>query len=371
MNYDNAEKALVQIIEKSNKIHPLTKEELIFLLSIDDADLQQRLFEAARDQRSQNFEDKIFLYGFLYLSTYCRNRCQFCYFRNPNMASRRYRKDNDEVVAAAKSLAASGVHLIDLTMGEDPFFLGQGEKGFSQLTGLITEVKSETSLPVMISPGVVPDHLLSSFSKAGADWYACYQETHNRNLFSNLRSDQNYDERIGKKYSAHNSGLLIEEGILTGIGDHKEDIADSIMAMREMDADQIRVMSFVPQEGTPLFEKFVADPQKEIQIIAVLRMAFPDRLIPASLDIDGLDGLKPRLDAGANVVTSLVPPGQGLAGVAQSELDIEEDRRSVESVKRILSAENLRAATVDEYTSWIKMRCGHIDNKTVKESVAC
>ncbi|MCF8067417.1 MAG: methylornithine synthase PylB [Desulfobacterales bacterium] len=371
MTNNNAETALEKIIEKSDKCSPLTKEDLVFLLSIDDVSLKKRLFEAARDARSQHFDNKIFLYGFLYLSTYCRNRCRFCYFRNPNMASRRYRKDNDEVVEAAKRLAASGVHLIDLTMGEDPYFLDRGEKGFKKLTGLISEVKSETSLPVMISPGVVPDILLGDFSKAGADWYACYQETHNRKLFSKLRLDQNYDERIGKKYSAHNSGLLIEEGILTGVGDHIEDIADSIIAMREMDADQIRVMSFVPQEGTPLFDKFPADPQKEIQIIAVLRMAFPDRLIPASLDIDGLDGLKPRLDAGANVVTSLVPPGQGLAGVAQSELDIEEDRRSVESVKRILSDESLRVATVDEYKSWIKIRCSHVDKKTLKESVAC
>ena len=58
------------------------------------------------------------------------------------------------------------------------------------------------------------------------------------------------------------------------------------------------------------------DSLRELLIIAMLRLAFPDRLIPASLDIEGLEGLQLRLDAGANVVTSLIVPGAGLTGVA-------------------------------------------------------
>ena len=81
-----------------------------------------------------------------------------------------------------------------------------------------------------------------------------------------------------------------------------------------------------------------------------MRLALPDRLIPASLDVDGLSGLKQRLDAGANVITSLVPPGQGLAGVAQSSLDIEEGNRTAGSARRILEENELRAATLEEYT---------------------
>jgi methylornithine synthase len=38
--------------------------------------------------------------------------------------------------------------------------------------------------------------------------------------------------------------------------------------------------------------------------------------------------LKKRLHAGANVVTSIVPPGGGLAGVARPAMDIEEGRRA-------------------------------------------
>ncbi len=79
--------------------------------------------------------------------------------------------------------------------------------------------------------------------------------------------------------------------------------------MREIGADQVRVMTFVPQEGTPMAGRAAPDSTREMVVIAVLRLAFPDRLIPASLDVGGLAGLKMRLDAGANVVTSLAVPG--------------------------------------------------------------
>jgi methylornithine synthase len=87
-----------------------------------------------------------------------------------------------------------------------------------------------------------------------------------------------------------------------------------------------------------------------------MRVVFPHLLIPASLDVDGLAGLRQRLDAGANVVTSLVPAGQGLAGVAQRELDIEDGRRTAEGIASTLAACRLSPATHDHYRSWIRQR---------------
>ena len=56
---------------------------------------------------------------------------------------------------------------------------------------------------------------------------------------------------------------------------------------------------FVPQAGTPMAGHHFQDTVKEQIIIAVMRMVLGDVLIPASLDVDGLDGLGARLNAGA------------------------------------------------------------------------
>ena len=98
--------------------------------------------------------------------------------------------------------------------------------------------------------------------------------------------------------------------------------------MRDAGWEQVRVMTFVPQAGTPLAGVTPAGDGDELLTIAAMRLAMPDRFIPASLDVDGIGGLERRLDAGANVVTSIVPPTVGLAGVSQAELDIDEGHRT-------------------------------------------
>ncbi len=343
-------------LAKAKEGNVLSKKEITFLLNLEDAEQIDRLFQAACDLRRKHFGDTIFLYGFIYTSTYCRNDCHFCFFRSSNPQSRRYRKATPEIVAAACRLADSGVHLIDLTMGEDPTLFDRDGAGFDRLIELIDSIRKATGLPVMVSPGVIPENILGRLADAGAIWYACYQETHQRKLFNRLRPGQDYDLRLESKLKAHGIGLLIEEGLLCGAGETSCDTAESIAVMQRLDADQVRAMNFVPQPGTPMEKRTPADPQKEMLISAVMRLVFPDRLIPASLDVDGLAGLKQRLEAGANVVTSIVPPGRGLAGVARHSLDIEEGRRTIASVLKVLETCGLRTATIEEYLAWIRSR---------------
>ena len=231
----------------------LSKRDITFLLDLEDSEQIDWLFQAACHLRTKHFGNEIFLYGFIYASTYCRNDCRFC-------------------------------------------------------------------------------------------------------LFNQLRPGQDYDLRLEAKLRAHKRGMLIEEGLLCGVGETANDIAESMAVMHDLDADQMRVMNFVPQPGTPMVNRIPLDSKKELLISAVMRLVFPDRLIPASLDVDGLAGLKQRLEAGANVVTSIVPPGRGLAGVARHSLDIEEGKRTIASVEEILPACGLRPASAEKYLSWITRR---------------
>ncbi|MEW6263478.1 MAG: methylornithine synthase PylB [Thermodesulfobacteriota bacterium] len=347
---------LEEILGRALEDRELGPRDIAFLLDTTDERSLSSLYEAARQARRRHFGADVFLYGFTFFSTHCRNDCIFCHYRASHRDLPRYRKKPEEVLAAAFTLARDGVHLLDLTMGEDPLFYENGGQGFQLLTGMIQEVKRAVGLPIMVSPGAVPDEVLGDLAAAGADWYACYQETHNRVLFDHLRPRRNYDERWRKKITAQAAGLLVEEGILSGVGDSLADVAESIECMKRLDADQVRVMSFVPQEGTPLAGTRKPDVRRELIAIAVLRLVFPDRLIPASLDVDGLAGLKMRLEAGANVVTSLVPPGRGWSGVAHSHLDIEEARRTPAAVRPILEACQLQPAQPDDYVDWMNRR---------------
>ncbi|HTX68244.1 MAG TPA: methylornithine synthase PylB [Thermoleophilia bacterium] len=303
------------------------------------------VYAAAREMRARATGDAVFLYGFVYFSTYCRNACAFCFYRAGNDACPRYRKTADEVVAICRDLAVSGVVLLDLTMGEDPLLHDDP----ARLSELVAAVVDATRTPVMVSPGVLPEPVLRDLRGAGADWYALYQETHTRELYDRLRVGQPFEERAEARAAARRAGLLVEDGLLTGIGDTTADRASSIVAMREAGWEQVRVMTFVPQAGTPLEHVPPAGDAGELLTIACLRLAMPERFIPASLDVDGITGLERRLQAGANVVTSIVPPTVGLAGVSQAELDIDEGYRTVHGVLPHLERLGLRPAGVDEY----------------------
>jgi methylornithine synthase len=347
---------LKKILEKAQQRESLSGSEMEWVLGLTEPDKIQEVFKTARKLREEYFGNRVFLYGFLYFSTYCRNSCNFCLYRKNNPAAIRYRKSPEQIVASSQCLAESGIHLIDLTMGEDPEIFHTGDQGFEVLLETIRSVKQKTNLPVMISAGVLDETVLGKLSAAGADWYACYQETHNRTLYQTLRTRQDYDIRIDSKRIAKEKGLLIEEGLLVGVGESPADIADSISAMSELRADQVRAMSFVPQRGTPMEHFPPPDPSKELLIIALMRLVLPDRLIPASLDVGGSAELGRKLAAGANVVTSLIPPGQGLAGVAQCDLDIEDGKRTVAGIQNILKENGLQPATNQEYNSWLDRR---------------
>ena len=357
------------ILEKADQEDILDKGEIIFLLGLTQKSQIDTVFETARKLRYRHFGDRVFLYGFIYISTFCRNQCNFCYYRSANTLPGRYRREASDIIEAAQSLAESGVHLIDLTLGEDPQYFE--DQSFEPFIRLVKAVRQTTDLTVMVSPGVVPADVLPGLGRAGVSWYACYQETHNRKLFKRLRPGQSYTARLENKELARKLGLLIEEGLLCGVGESAEDIADSIVVMRSMEASQMRAMSFVPQQGTPMQSWKRPDSLREMLIIAVLRLAFPDRLIPATLDVAGLAGLHCRLEAGANVVTSLVPPGFGLAGVAQNSLDIADARRTTASILLELEKLGLQSASTEDYLIWVADRRRQIRCGLSMENVAC
>ena len=341
---------LDMILRKSMKEIELSGQEIKYLLEQKDKDSVNKIFETARALREKYFDSKVFLYAFIYFSTYCKNDCNFCFFRSSNNKPPRYRKSIDEIISTAKELQNSGIHLIDLTMGEDPYYFNNPQK----LIEIVGKVKEETDLPIMVSPGVIPDQLIDELMGAGADWYALYQETHNRQLYEKLRVNQDYELRFNAKRYAKKQGMLIEEGLLVGMGNSVLDTIKSFDVMKKLNVSQIRTMTFIPQEGTPMANWQQKNFLSELLNIAVMRLVFPDLLIPASLDVDGLNGLEDRLNAGANVVTSIIPPDDGYAGVANASNDISEGYRTVAGIQETLTKCGLKNATVEEYKNWIE-----------------
>jgi methylornithine synthase len=359
------------IIDRLAAHDDVGKEDLERLLTLSKKDEIDYLFAAARRARTAYFGKAVFIYGFLYFSTHCRNDCSFCQYRRTNTEIHRYRKTLEEILPAADEMKQSGVHLIDLTMGEDPWMLACGSSRLSRFSEIAEQVKKRTGLPVMLSPGVMELDQLTELARMDMEWFACYQETYNRALFKDLRSGQDFDKRMLAKSVAREHGMLVEEGILLGAGSSPGDIIDSLYAMKREGFDQVRAMRFVESKGVTIPAADNSPANQEFLTIALMRLLMPEVLIPASLDVDGLKGLSVRLAAGANVVTSVVPPDRGLAGVANASLDIEESRRSIEQILPILEEAGLEMASQEKYQAWIDSRRRSSVAKSASENRRC
>ncbi|MBM9520406.1 methylornithine synthase PylB [Desulforhopalus vacuolatus] len=359
------------IIDRLAAHDDVGKKDVELLLSLSKKDEIDYLFAAARRARTAYFGNTVFIYGFLYFSTHCRNDCHFCQYRRTNTEIRRYRKTMEEILTAADEMKQSGVHLIDLTMGEDPWMFARGSSRLSRFSEIAEQVKKRTELPVMLSPGVMELNQLTELARMGMEWFACYQETYNRVLFKELRPGQDFEKRMLAKNVAREHGMLVEEGILLGAGSSPSDIIDSLYAMKREGFDQVRAMRFVESKGVTLPAADNSPANQEFLTIALMRLLMPEVLIPASLDVDGLKGLSVRLAAGANVVTSVVPPDRGLAGVANASLDIEESRRSIEQILPILKEAGLEMASHEEYQTWVDSRRRSSGAKSASENRRC
>lgn len=322
----------------------LSDDDLREMLLINDSVELEKLHYVARKVRDHYFGNKVFLYSFVYFSTHCKNRCAFCYYNTMNKINR-YRLELEDIRNICKQLKGEQIHMVDLTMGEDPYFHEEP----SRFAKVIDIVKEELDLPIMVSPGVLDDKTLEMLRGHGANFLALYQETYDEELYKNLRVGQSFSDRIHAREFAQKIGYCVEDGLLTGVGNDVESTIISLKGMAKDNPQMVRVMTFIPQEGTPLEKKVQESNLSELKIISVLRLMFPNRLIPASLDVEGIEGMVYRLNAGANVVTSIIPSDSSLEGVANYDRKHEERKRDPKSVVEKLRTMGMEPAAQSDF----------------------
>ncbi|MCP8310326.1 MAG: methylornithine synthase PylB [Candidatus Methylarchaceae archaeon HK01B] len=361
-DFNPRDSKVMEILTKALDGKELSKRETLHLARIKNIHDLYAMFSAAQELRERFFKNVVFTYGFIYFTTYCRNSCTFCAYRKPNNKAIRYRKSLDEILDYSNKIKDSGINLIDLTMSEDPLIYERVD-GWRLIENIVKAIKEATGLPIMASPGAICRDGIRALRRAGADWFAVYQETYNRELYRNLRLYQDFDYRVKVKLWAKSEGMLIEDGMLLGVGETEKDWVNSVFSMKSIGAHQVREMGFIPQANTPM-ENIPPPPLlNEMKVIALMRLINPDKLIPSSFDVDGIKGLQLRLMAGANVVTSLIPPRTGLVGVAQAELGVDSGIRTRDGIQPFMKQLNFRLASQKEYAKWVEEQRAKLQTK--------
>ena len=284
-----------QILNKEE----LSRDEIVFLLSVKDKKDFEKLYTCADETRQKYCGDDVHLRGIIEFSNYCEQDCLYCGLRKSNKNLQQYRMTKDEIISTAEKITRVGIKTIVLQSGEDHFYSS------SLVTDIILTIKEKFNPAITLSIGERGRDEYEEWKKAGADRYLLKHETANDELYSTYHQQEKLKSRLAHIKYLKQIGYQIGSGNIIGLtGQTIEDIADDILLCKEMDCDMCSFSPFIPSNHSPLWKASPANLNLTLKTIAVARIVLKDVHIPATTALSTLiDGGKELgLKVGANVI---------------------------------------------------------------------
>jgi biotin synthase len=277
----------------------LSKEDIIYLLSLTEAEEINLLFKRADEVRKEYCGDEVYLRGIIEVSNYCSENCLYCGLRKGNRQLSRYRMQNEEIIDTAARIIKAGIHTIVLQSGEDDQITRD------DITFIIREIKKVDNAAITLSLGERDYDDYKIWKEAGADRYLLKHETANPVLYSVYHTRQNLNDRIEHLKFLKSIGYQIGSGNIAGLpGQTHADIADDIILCRELDVDMASFSPFVSSPNTPFKNVPTCSTEYILQVMAAARIALKNVHMPATTALGTIDvtGREKGLMAGANVI---------------------------------------------------------------------
>ena len=164
---------------------PLQKSPLLrrfaALISAKTDEELETLAQQAHALTLQNFGRTMRLFAPLYLSNECINNCRYCGFSRDNPILR-VTLSVEQVEAEGRHLAQEGFRNVLLVAGEHPKFVSQG-----YLADCVRALAPDfSSISIEVGPMETADYV--PIVEAGAEGLVVYQETYNREIYSELHT---------------------------------------------------------------------------------------------------------------------------------------------------------------------------------------
>jgi len=303
----------------------LTKDEILYLLSLKGLNNLETLFAEANTLRKERIKDFICIHGIIEFSNYCKNSCLYCGIRKENKVPR-YRLSREEIIDVAfDAVENEGYKLLVLQSGEDDSYSD------ADLIDLIVKIKQKMKVFVFISVGERSEKFYRDAYRAGATGALIRFETSNDELYTKLRPNKLLKDRIKLVKAMIKMGYYVASGSMVGLpGQSLEDLADDLLAIKGLGVPMISAGPYIEAKGTPLAnpkkqetrnnhtlnpESCDLSPEPQLQLmlkfIAVARFMMPDVKIPVTTALETLDpenGRHRGLLAGANALMFNLTP---------------------------------------------------------------
>lgn len=264
-----------ELVDRIEAGHRLIAAEAVAVLDAPDAETF-RLVAAASRLRERHFGRTVKVNYLVSLKTgLCPEDCTYCSQRlgtEAQILKYTWLKPDEAVRQAGLGIAGGASRVCMVASGTGPT-----DRDVDRVTEMIGRLKDEhPQVEVCACLGKLKDGQAERLKAAGVDAY-----NHNLNTaeshYESICTSHTYADRVDTVERATAAGLSSCSGLIAGMGETHAQLAEAVLALRELDSDSIPVNFLMPFDGTPLAGHVQLTPLECLRILAVVRLACPDK----------------------------------------------------------------------------------------------
>ncbi len=307
-----------EILEKSLNKNRLEPEEVATLLNVEDKDLLEEIFHAARTLKERIYGNRIVLFAPLYIGNDCVNDCVYCGFRTSNPEVYRKTLTFDELRNEVKALVSKGHKRLIVVYGEHPRY---SPEFIAETIRIIYDTKVGNGeirrVNVNAAPQTVEGYKI--IKEAGIGTFQIFQETYHQPTYKKLHPrgpKSNYAWRLYGLDRAMLAGIDdVGIGALFGLYDWKYEVMGLIyhtIHLEERFGVGPHTISF-PRIEPAVGSEISYNPPHKVsdddfkKLVAIIRLAVPYTGMiltarePAELRKEVLKMGVSQIDGGSNI----------------------------------------------------------------------
>ncbi|AFG34430.1 iron-only hydrogenase maturation protein HydG [Fervidobacterium pennivorans DSM 9078] len=178
-------KRVLEILDKSLNKNRLEPEEVATLLNVEDPEMLEEIFHAARTLKERIYGNRIVLFAPLYIGNDCVNDCVYCGFRSSNKEVYRKTLTFEELRNEVRALVSRGHKRLIVVYGEHPRY---SPEFIAETIRIIYETKVGNGeirrVNVNAAPQTVEGYKI--IKEAGIGTFQIFQETYHQPTYKKL-----------------------------------------------------------------------------------------------------------------------------------------------------------------------------------------
>lgn len=276
-----------QALAKARELHGLDMDDMAALMAVDDPELLEEVFAAARWVKEEIYGNRLVLFAPLYISNRCSNDCAYCGFRTSNPDIKRRTLNQDEIRREVEEIEKQGHKRILMLAGE-----AYGKDGLKYVLDAIktiydTKVGRGEIRRVNVNLAATTVEHFRELKAAQIGTYQLFQETYHRETYLKMHRGgpkRNYDFHVTAMDRAQQAGIDdVGVGILFGLYDWRFEMLAMMQHIRHLEHEfgvgphTISVPRIEPAIGSPVAEHppYQVSDRDFLKIVAIFRLAVP------------------------------------------------------------------------------------------------